>query len=141
MALTQTRVHELDLYVQLEPGDPDYINPDELMFLVDHSTWDEPKRMPSANFGESGSLVHIEKNTLTGLASRNVSVTFGATFSAVPVTVAFNVYRYTSQSGSYVKENVLYTVSGSSWLTTTGFAITIDNSESLTGIYIDYYFA
>ena len=141
MALTQTRTYELDLYVQLNPGDPGYINPDELMFLVDHSTWDEPRRMPSANFGESGSLVHIEKDTLTGLVSRSVSVTFGAVFTAVPVTVGFNVYRYVVSGASYVKENVLYKIAGSGWLTTTGFAITIDDSESLTGVYIDYYFA
>lgn len=140
MALTQTRPYELDLYVQLNPGDPGYVNPDELMYMVDHSTFDEPKRMPSSNFGESGSLTHMEKDILTDLASKSVSVTFSSVFTAVPVTVAFNVYRYEAVGGSYVKQNVLYKLSGSGWLTTTGFSITIDDSESLTGIYIEYCF-
>lgn len=140
MALTQTRPYELDPYIQLNQGDPGYIDPSDLMYLVDHSTWDEPKRMPSSNFGEAGSLTHVEKDTLTDLASRSVSITFLSVFTFVPVTVAFNVYRYVDQGASYVKQNVLYTLSGSGWLTTTGFAITIDDSESLTGIYIEYYF-
>ena len=141
MALTQTRPYELDLYVQLEPGDPGYINPNELMYLVDHSTFDEPMRIPASNFGEAGSTIHYEKDTITGLSSATVSVTFEAAFTTTPVTVTFNVYRYVPSGASYVKEDVLYTVAGSNWVTTTGFTITIDSSESLTGGYVEYYFA
>ena len=140
MALTQKQGYELDLYTQLNPGDPGYINPDELMYIVSHSSFENDKRVPSSNFGQSGSLTHIEKDTITDLASKSVTKNFGSAFTARPVTVAFNVYRYAEQGSDYVIQDVLYKIIGSGWLTTTGFSITIDDSEILTGVYIDYCF-
>jgi len=139
MALVQTRPYEEDLYVQLNPGDPGYVAPSALMYLVDHSSFARPKRQPASNFGEAGSAVHIEKDTLSGLSSASVAVTFGAAFSSAPIGEEPQVYRITEMpDGTYRRQNVLWGFTTSSEVTTTGFSLTIDSSESLTGIIIKY---
>jgi len=140
MALTQTRPYELDLYVQLNPGDPGYVDPDELMYMVDHETFDRPKRQPASNFGESGDTINRQKDILSGLTDRNITVVFSTAFTSMPVTVQLKAYRYKQIGSEYIEVPVLFKYPSTGWKTMTGFSIIIDPDESLTGVYVEYYF-
>jgi len=137
--MAQKRIRALDVYTQLDPGDAGYIAPSALSVVFDSDEFgSEPKRYPASLLFSSD---NDAKGRLTGLSSRSVSVTFDTAFASTPLTVLFEVYRYTDIGGAaYVKQSVLKTFSGSNWLTASGFTCEIDASESLTGIYIEYYF-
>lgn len=143
MALIQTRPYEEDLYVQLNPGDPGYIAASDLMYLVDHSSFTRPKRQPASNFGESGSVIHIEKDTLTGLSSASVSITFATAFSVTPIGDV-KCYRMVEMpDGTYRKQDVLWGFTTSAMPLLTGFSLTISSTEispteGLTGIIVQY---
>jgi len=138
MALTQTRPYEEDLYVQLDPGDPGYIDPADLQYLVDHESWDRPKRLPGSMFGQAGGTLHIEKDKFGSLSSHSVSVTFETAFTASPVGET-KVYRMIEvSSGKWRKQDVLWGFNDANQPANTGFALTIDSLESLTGIVVEY---
>lgn len=138
--MAQQRIRDLSTYVQLEAGDVGYVDPSGVFIALDSSSFTgDPKKFALSNLLAD---THIEKGRLSSLASRSVSVTFDTAFSATPLAVTFEVFRYSNiGGGKYVKQrNVAYYLSGSSWVTTTGFSIEIDTSESLTGLFVEYYF-
>lgn len=138
--MAQQRIRDLDVYTQLESGDVGYVAPSAIYIALDSSSYTgDPKRFALSNLISD---THVEKGRLSGLSSRSVSVTFDSAFSGTPIAVTFEVYRYSDiGGGKYVKQrNVAYYLSGASWVTTTGFAIEIDTSESLTGLFVEYYF-
>lgn len=140
MALTQDRIRDLVTYIQLDPGDSGYVASSSLYFAMDSADFgSKPFKFPVEDLLSDA---HDEKARLIGLVSASVSITFGTAFTATPLPILFNVYRYTEiVSGKWVKENVNHHLTGgSSWLNSTGFSITIDSSESLTGVIIEYKF-
>jgi len=140
MPLRQQRPNERPLY---DPLGVDYKPWDEIQVLLDNEDWENTKRYPATGFGGSGSSAAYAKETLTGLLSKTVDEIFNVPFSSTPQAVNFKVYRYyevESGSGEYVRKDVTFSISGSGWITTTGFTIQIDADESLTGVYIDYLF-
>jgi len=141
MALTQKRIRELDTYIQLDVGDSGYIAPTALFVALDSADYgSEPKKYAIPNIGGSGGAAY-QSDSLTGLSDWLVSVTFDTAFDAKPLVVLLNVYRYFEyEAGRFTRENVNFYLSGSTWYNTTGFTITIDDGESLTGLYIDYKF-
>lgn len=137
MALTQTRPYEEELYVQLDPGEDGYIAPEEIQVLVDHESWTRPKRLPLTMLGIGAS--HVEKDTLTGLTSRTVTVTFDVPFTDTPVGQEPQVYRMTEVApNKFRKDKVLWGFTNVNQPTLTGFSIEIDSSESLTGVVVQY---
>jgi len=135
MALEQTRPYELDLYVEGEPGEPDI---SDLVILVDYVSWDRPKRYNGALSG--GGSIHTESGILTGLSSRSVTVEFDSAFSETPVGWV-KVYRMTEMpDGGYREQDVLWGYATSTKVTTTGFSLTINEDESLTGVIVEYDF-
>ena len=140
MALTQTRPYEEDLHVQLNPGDEGYVAPDDLMFLLDNQNFDRPKRIAWSSISGGGTGSHIERDTLTGLSSRSVTVDFDAAFTSQPVGDVW-VYRMEEVvSGMWRRKDVLWGFSSENQPTTTGFSLAIDESEDLLGIIIQYVF-
>lgn len=137
--LIQTRPKDLDLYVQLDVGDVGYVDPTELVYIVDHSTFAKPKRFPFTSVAAGAG--HYEQDKLIGLSSKTVSVTFATAFADVPKIETFKVYRMKEVvSGEWRMVDVLYSHSSASWLLSTGFSLTIHISESLTGVIIEYKF-
>jgi hypothetical protein len=132
MALTQTRPKDLDIYIQLAPGEEGYISPADLVYIVDHSSFTKPKQISIPLISD-----HVEKGILTSLSSRSVAVTFSDAFTSTPLDF-IEVYR--EESVGYLRTrrtDVLYYNYG---ITTTGFTLTIDAEESLNGIVIKYKF-
>ena len=75
------------------------------------------------------------------LASKTVSVTFNNPFSETDTIIPYiDVYRYRAYNGHYIKENVLHYFSSADWYNYQGFSLTIDESESLTGVIVQYRF-
>lgn len=136
---TQKRIRALDTYTQLNPGDPGYIAPTAVYLALDSNDFTtEAKKYP---FSSLFSSIVEEVDKLTGLASRSVSVTFGTAFTSVPLIATFRVYRMSEiSSGKWRMQDVLYYHTSENWLTTTGFSLEIDTSESLTGVVIEYIF-
>lgn len=76
---------------------------------------------------------------LSGLSSRNVSVIFSVPFTNIPVgRKNIHAYRlFEADANKFVDLNVIiYNLN----VTTNGFSFTIDDSESLSGIIIEYDF-
>lgn len=131
MALEQTRPYECDLF-------NDEVDDSELDILVDHPSFTYPKRIRGAV--SSGGSVHIEKDVLSGLASKTVTVEFESEFSSTPIGW-IKVYRMTEMpNGTYREQDVLWGHTTSTKVSTTGFVIQIDDSESLTGVIVEYEF-
>jgi hypothetical protein len=129
MALTQTRPYELDIYV-------DEVDASELDIMVDHESFTEPLRVRGLFSGAGGT--HIEKDTLTGLSSRTVTVEFDTVFSSIPVGWV-KVYRMTEMpDGTYRDEDVLWGYTTSTKVSTNGFVLKISDDESLTGVVVEY---
>lgn len=82
---------------------------------------------------------NVQAGRLTGLASRTVTVTFRQAFDEIPVGLP-RAYRMVADGGVYLMQDVLFSYPTESWLTETGFTITIDTAEELTGIIILYDF-
>jgi hypothetical protein len=139
MGIEQGRIRDLDTFIPLDPSDPDYVPVSAIYIALDSTGFStKPKKY---SLEEILSDVVEQKGRLTGLSSRSVSVTFGTAFSATPITSVFNVYRETEVvPGTLVRKNVKHEITGSTLVTTTGFAITIDASESLTGVVVEYKF-
>lgn len=81
----------------------------------------------------------FDAGILTGLSSASVSVTFRSEYKSTPVgRKNIHVYRVVEpETGIVLDEDVLH---HSVAVTTTGFTLTIDSSESLTGVVIEYLF-
>lgn len=134
--LTQTRPHALEEYVQEDVGSPDYTDPAELVYVVDHPSWPKPRSLANSNF--LGAVRHVEKGKLTNSGSRSVSHTFTTAFTSIPSYD--NVYAYRETSVGYlqtVRENVLFYNLG---ITTTGFTLQIHESEDPNGVIIKFFF-
>lgn len=75
---------------------------------------------------------------LTDLASRSVEVVFDYPFKRTPVgRKHLHVYRVTTEYGFAIDTQVLF---HSLVVNNEGFTLTIDDSEALTGIIIEYHF-
>lgn len=138
--MAKKRVRDLVEYQQLAVGEPGYIPPSSLFTVFDSDNFgSEPKKYSVESLFIQN---HEEKKRITGLVSRSVSITFDTAFVSVPITETFNVFRYYDElgDGKYTKKQVGHYLSGSNWLTASGFAITIDLDESLTGVIIEYVF-
>lgn len=138
--MAQKRIHALDPYAQLNPGDSGYIAPTAIRLAVDSTSFPgEPKYITYSSLLSDG---HFEVGRLTGLASASVSILFGTSFSAVPSGLAnLKVYKFAEiTSGKYEAQDVLYYFENSSPVTTDGFDLIIDSSESLTGVIVEYLF-
>jgi len=134
MSLTQTRPKDLVAYDPDAEGAPDVT---ELEFVVDHSTFAKPKSF--SQMAMSSLLGHIEKDRLTNLSSASVSVVFGSAFSSVP-TGEVRVYRMDPMDGGYIRQMVNWVFDDINQPSTTGFNLTINSSESLTGVVLEYNF-
>ena len=139
MALTQKRIRDLTTYTQLESGDPEYVPPSSLYVVFDSANFgSEPLKFPAEDLFEDS---NVQKGRLTGLSSASVAVTFSTAFASTPITSLFEVFRYKEVvSGVWTKQSVKKNLGSATWLTSTGFSITIDSSESLTGVIIEYIF-
>ena len=138
MALTQTRPKDLVEYEQLDVGEEDYVDPEELSFVVDHSTFDKPMRFTRAS--SVSASVHTEKGTLTltGASSKSISVTFSSEFSSIPDWQNIKVYKRVEVAPSkYRNQDVLWY---DDEVTTSGFTLTIDASVNTDGVVIKYLF-
>ena len=92
-----TRPWELEPFDGLE---------EEVAYMVDHPSWALPKRAISLPVG--GSPIHIESDRMTGLSSREITVTFDSAFSSMPIGDV-KVYRMKQVSaGMWRKEDVLW---------------------------------
>jgi hypothetical protein len=109
--------------------------------VVDHADWELPKRIPLTGIEvESIAGWHVEADTITGLASRTLTVTFNTAFTSAP-TGWVKVYRMTEMpDGGYREQDVLWGYATSTKVTTTGFSIIINEDESLTGVIVEYDF-
>ena len=137
---TYTKIRALDVYVQLAEGDDGYIAPGEIMQVVDHPNWTRSKRVYASN--GVGASIHTEGDLYTPI-SRAVSITFGTAFTTTPKTIMLRVYRMketVTGNGHWKEWDVRYWHESSNWKSTTGFSLTIDPDEDLTGIIIEYEF-
>ena len=134
MAVEQTRPYELAIYDQS-------LDPSTVMINVDNSAWPRPKRLPLSlldTTGSTGTGAHIEKDILSGLSSRNVAVTFDTAFSSIPVGDVRCYRMDLMPDGTYRKGDVLWGFDNANQPTLSGFALTINASESLTGVLVEY---
>lgn len=137
MAVEQTRIFELSPYLGT-------LDASEVMITVDHASFPLPMRTSLASIlsGEAGvsGATHIEKDTLTNLSSRTLTVTFDTAFTDTPVGW-IKVYRMEATGeGGYREYEVLWDYATAVKVTTTGFSILINSSESLTNIVVEYQF-
>lgn len=130
--MAEKRIHELDIYEQLELGDAGYIPATSVWLAVDYTGWAESKKI---TFDDLLSSIHIEAGRLSSLASRSISVTFGTAFSSTVIDT-INVYKESTPiSGKTIREEVRYYNLN---VTLTGFTLEIDSNEDLTGVIVDY---
>lgn len=96
-------------------------------------------RETSMLWGNAKQADNVQAGILTALASRSVSVIFTKAFTSIPVgRKNIHAYRLVEpESGLVIDQDVLF---HSLVVTTTGFTLTIDQGEALTGIIIEYHF-
>lgn len=80
-----------------------------------------------------------ERDFITNLASRTVTRDFICRFEEIPVGMV-SVYRYVVIDEGVVKQDVLHYFNADTWLTIYGFELTIDDSEDLSGVIVEYEF-
>lgn len=137
--VTETRSYELSLY-------DGSIDPDLIMVLVDYNnTWQRPKRVSLSSLitgafeEKSASLLHIERDRLTGLSSHYVTEDFDTPFASIPIGRQFlHVYRSVDLGGGQTVDELvpIYGVE----VTTTGFSFYIRAEEILTDVICEYLF-
>jgi hypothetical protein len=138
--MVQKRIRALDTYTQLAPGDPGYIAPSDVFFAVDSNSFTgESKKQSVEDY--MASVLHVEQDRLTGLSSRSVVVVFGSAFVSIPKGKEPDVYRISPYGSVYRRESVLWGFDDPNQPSKTGFALTIDADESLTGIVIEYFYS
>lgn len=133
MAVEQTRIYELGLYDQS-------LDPATVMIPVENSSWDRPKRLPLSLLDTTGGGggIHVEKDRLTGLSSRTVTVTFGTAFSSIPVGDVKCYRMYEQPDGTYQKQDVIWGFPNANQPTISGFTLEISADESLTDVIVEY---
>lgn len=139
--LTLIRPDEAPVYTQLQPGDPGYISPDNIFVLVGSSDFTGvPMRLiPVSAINTYSTIAHTEQGIFTPISAA-VSITFDAPFVILPITTVLKVYRKLEiETGKWVEQQVQYYLS-ENWKTITGFSLTIESGESLTGVIIEYKF-
>jgi hypothetical protein len=140
MANLQERIRDLDTYLQLDSGDPGYVAPSSLFLPLDSADFgSKPFKYPAEDFFSD---IHIEKGRLTGLSSKSVSVTFDTAFSSTPVGIGnIKVYRmFEVVTGKWIAQDVQFYFGSATPVITTGFSLTIETAESLTGAILEYEF-
>lgn len=86
-------------------------------------------------------LIGGQKDVITAPASHSIDVTFATAFVTMPKCAYLNVYRWVEmEAGKWIKQNVLHYFSSTTWISAIGFAFSIDSSEALTGVIIEYKF-
>jgi hypothetical protein len=133
--LTQTQIHQLDLYVQKDVGEEGYIDPQELLIVVDHPSWTRSKKL-NMNNGTSSLSSHVERGRITTPPSSTVNIVFDTAFTETPIG-SHKVYRITTKGTDERHSDVLIK---SEKVTTSGVSIIIDSREALTGIIIEWYY-
>ena len=135
MAVEQTRPYELGLYDQGS-------DPSTVMISVDNSAWSRPKRLPLSYLDTTGGTggTHIEKDRLTGLVSRTVTVAFGIAFSSIPVGEVKCYRMYEQPDGTFQPQDVIWGFPDVNQPTLSGFTLEISTEESLTGVVVQYYY-
>ncbi len=108
---------------------PGYISADEFIQDID----------PVSGRAVIRTKSNVQVGRLTGLASGTVTVTFTKAFEEIPVGLP-RVYRMVADGGVYLMQDVLFSYPSTNWLTATGFTITIDSAEALSGIIVLYTF-
>jgi len=133
MAVEQTRPYELGVYAQ-------DLDPSTVMITVDNSSWSRPKRLPLSYLDTTGGTggTHIEKDRLTGLSSRTVTVEFGIAFTSIPVGDVKCYRMYEQPDGTFQKQDVIWGFPDANQPTLAGFTLDISTDESLTGIVVEY---
>jgi hypothetical protein len=133
MAVEQSRPYELGLYDQ-------GLDPSTVMISVDNAAWPRPKRLPLSYLDTTGGTggAHIEKDRLTGLSSRTVTVTFDLEFSSIPVGDVKCYRMYEQPDGTYQKQNVIWGFPNVNQPTLSGFTLEISTDEDLSGIVVEY---
>lgn len=132
MSIEQTRPYESPLYDGSEDASTVFV-------VVDKPTWDKPKRYGLDSFVGGSVSLHIERDILTSLSSRDIIVEFETPFDSIPNGDEPMVYRmFEEQPGVWRRRNVLWGFTSSSGVTPTGFSIKIDDSENLTGVVVQY---
>jgi hypothetical protein len=139
-AVLQPRIRDLLLYTQLDPEDPNYIDPSTISVVLDHDDWDKSKRYPLSEILSSVSISTTKVGKLSDLSSRSVTVVFDTPFASSSIKEHVEVYRYKSEGGVYEREDILYHFASAGWFSTTGFSLVIEDSEDLTGIIVSYEF-
>jgi len=133
MGVEQTRPYEEGLYDQ-------GLDPSTIMIIVDNSAWSRPKRLPLSYLDTTGGTggAHIEKDRLTGLSSRTVTVTFDLSFSSIPVGEVKCYRMYEQPDGTFQKQDVIWGFPDANQPTLSGFTLIISTDEDLTGVVIEY---
>lgn len=129
--MAQKRIRALDTYVSGAVALSSlYIPADSINF------GSEPYKVPLQELLEDG---HSEKGRLSGLSSSSVAVVFDAPYSSQPIGREPEVYRMVQMpSGTWRREGVSWGFDDASQPTINGFALTINASESLTGIIVEW---
>jgi hypothetical protein len=85
---------------------------------------------------------HVEKDTLTDLQSKEVTISFLKEFKVKPMLTHLRVYRWSDivGTGYWKMQDVEWHYTSSQPVSTTGFSLVIDDSEDLEGVIIDYKF-
>lgn len=87
---------------------------------------------------------HFEAGKITDLTDRAVTIYFASEFAFSPILVNLKVFRMVENiptAGKWIKQDVLhYFDDDEDWYVKTGFSLFIDDSESLTGVIIEYCF-
>lgn len=128
--LTQTRIHELSEYIQQEAGETGYIDPSEIWVAVDHPSFDKSKKYRVV----SSEITTESKRSgrLTSLSSRTISISWS--FTSKPIGW-HRVYREINRGTDKRYQDVLIK---SEDVTSSALSIVIDDSETLTGIIVEY---
>lgn len=87
-------------------------------------------------------FTHIEGDRITDLVTRSVQIDFNTPFTDVPAGLSnLKVYRWQQVvTGKWRARDVQYYFTSSGSLTSTGFSLEIETTESLTGVIIEYLF-
>lgn len=137
MSLEQKRIRDLPTFVILDPSDPDYIPIEELIFAVDHASFERAKGLSQQSF--AALILHQEYDRITGLTSRNLSVSFDTSFTSIP-SGEVRVYRMHEYPIGWQRKDVLWAYADANQPTMVGFSIVIADTEDLTGVIVEYDF-
>ena len=143
--LIQRKIFELQNYISLPATDPNYVDPSQVYIPVQHPSWAKPKKLPITGAQTSEEDPEITTVTrsygrLTGLSSRNVSVTFTNPLMSSNIIERVDVYRYSEFDGKLTRQDVLHYFNSATWFNQLGFSLVIDDDEDLSGIIISYEF-